>query len=79
MPRLPQEKNRCNPVMLEHQVEVAMALQKIDKHILSSKMDMPIRTLNHKLTSGYWTYEELFNMFRILKMPNEYILMIFGR
>lgn len=77
MPKI--AKHNYNPVELAHQVEMAMCVQKIDKHILASKMDMSIRTLNHKLANGYWTYEELFNMFRILKMPNEYILMIFGR
>lgn len=79
MPRLPQQKNLFNPKALEMQVEMAMTVNRIDKHILSSKMDMPMRTLNHKLANGYWTYEELYNLFRILKMPNEYILMIFGR
>lgn len=79
MPRLANDRNHYNPCELEHQVDVALALNKIDKHILASKLGMPIRTLNHKLANGYWTYEELFNLFRILKMPSEYILMIFGR
>lgn len=77
MPRLPRQK--FNPALLAERVDVQMALLRIDKHILASKMDMPIRTLNHKLANGYWTYAELTELFSITKMPSEYILMIFGR
>lgn len=77
MPRLPKE--RFNPALVAERVDVQLALLRIDKHILASKMDMPIRTLNHKLANGYWTLEELVNLFRITKMPDAYVLMIFGR
>lgn len=77
MPRTPRQ--RFDPAVLAGRVDVQLALLRIDKHILASRMDMPIRTLNHKLANGYWTYEELVKLFDILRMPNEYILMILGR
>lgn len=77
MARLPREK--FNPALIAERVEVQMIQLRIDKLILSNKMQMPLRTLNHKLANGYWTYEELVRLFDVLRMPNEYILMILGR
>lgn len=50
-----------------------------DKQILSRKTDIPIRTLNSKLSTGYWTFEELNRIASATKMPDEKLLKMFGR
>ena len=50
-----------------------------DKQILSRKTDIPIRTLNSKLATGYWTFNELQRIASATRMTDERILKLFGR
>lgn len=60
-------------------VEAAMVLKRIDKHILSARVDMPIRTLNEKLSTGNWKISELVTVFNYLSVTDEQLLDVFGR
>lgn len=79
MPKISRNRLIADPMLIKDAVNVAIAVARIDRHIAASKMQMPIRTFNSKLVTGYWTFEELYTLFSVLKVPDESILQIFGR
>lgn len=75
MPRV--QRYRADKAELTKQILSRLPLVGLDKKHLASKMGMPIRTLNMKLSTGYWTYEELWSVFHITQMPQDTIAELF--
>ena len=78
MPRIAR-KPEADPSELKRQIDIGMASMQMDKRILLQKLGMQVRTFNWKVKSGYWTYEELFNIATVLRFSDESILKLFGR
>lgn len=51
----------------------------MDKQEAAKDIGMPRRTFTDKLNTGNWKYDELFDLFVVIKLPNEIILKAFGR
>lgn len=68
------DKGLVKKIILKRLIDVGL-----DKRDLSEAINMPYRTFSHKLETGFWSSEELFEIFNETQMPQESILECFGR
>lgn len=79
MPRTLLAKQHSSSQALKKEIDVRLKEIQRDKIWLSAESGIKYRSLMNKLAYGTFTYDELYRVFQALQMPQQRILILFGR